>query len=126
MVFQRSYFLAFQEWCSVDDLHLYELESFDDDDAFDEDGSYDDESGDPVDGDGFPDAAGSDLAETDPISAKAAHVLARAQEYVDAMNKVVDNVPEILSAECLFETSDGTRQGVVPPAVDLRERRLVL
>ena len=110
VVFQRSYFLAFQEWCSVDDLHLYELESFDDDDAFDEDGSYDDESGDPVDGDGFPDAAGSDLAETDPISAKAAHVLVRAQEYVDAMNKVVDNVPEILCAECLFETSDGTRQ----------------
>lgn len=92
VVFQRAYFLAFREWIMVENSHLDELRTSDEDDAFDDDGG---------------DADGTVTVESTSLAAR---VQARAREFVRAMNQLVEKEPGVLQVDCLFDTNDGDRQ----------------
>ena len=92
VVFQRAYFLAFREWIMVEDSHLGELRTSDEDDAFDDDGGDADET------------------VTVESTSLAARVQTRAREFVRAMNQLVEREPGVLQVDCLFDTNDGDRQ----------------
>ena len=92
VVFQRAYFLAFREWIMVEDSHLDELRTSDEDDAFDDDGGDADET------------------VTVESTSLAARIQMRAREFVRAMNQLVEKEPGVLQVDCLFDTNDGERQ----------------
>lgn len=106
VVFQRAYFHAFRDWIMVDDVHLDDLEVYDSEDVF-EDEEEDGESGDEQ-----LDAADLSDDETNgkPVegtsSGLAGHVRKRAQEFVKCMNVLVDQAPDILRIDCLYEHAD--------------------
>ena len=93
VVFQRAYFLAFREWIMVEDSHLDELSTSDDDGVFDEE-----------------EEGGGDETVTDEPISLAARLQRRGREFVRAMNQLVGKEPNILQLDFLFDTSDGGRQ----------------
>ena len=99
VVFQRAYFLAFNEFSKIKIEHLDEILSsngvdVDFDVDFDEVDAADEDNSDPIDSDPAPT---EDVPET----------LVAADNFVRSMNALVDAVPDILHVDCDFETPGG-------------------
>ena len=116
VVFQRAYFLAFVELRQITDLHLDELAP--DGLTFD-DSEHDDarQQKDPavIDGADGKDSTASGEPEqptelTDPLDERSTYLARRARRYVQALNSLVDAVPEILDPECTFSAPGGREQ----------------
>ena len=103
VVFQRAYFLAFAQLRSVKDTDLGELVP--DDIDFDEleDGEDDNVSLEESTVSVGAGAGGSG----DSRDEGARHLLNRAKKFVQAMNTLLEAIPEILDPECTFAAADG-------------------
>ena len=103
VVFQRSYFLAFEQCCKVKDWHLEELEDYE----WDEE--TEDEATEHVGG-GGESGAGQMVGGSEVIGGIAELVTVRAEQFVQCMNAVVEAVPEMLNPNCLFEGTEGEEE----------------
>ncbi len=99
VVFQRALFLAFIEFLKIDSDHLEELAPEDDDDGIlDEIEEYEDD-----------DDTEEDLDNTlwSTVGGKASLNYERAEQFVEALNRVVEHRPEFLDKDCPFDREDG-------------------
>lgn len=102
VVFQRAYFLAFDELCAVKDWDLEELddrseEEWEDEDEYEEEEEVEDVVGET----GHGDEADGELA---------ARITARSTQFVECMNVVVDAMPDILNPDYLFGETEEERE----------------
>ena len=101
VVFQRAYFLAFGQFRQIKDEHLDELAPLVD---VDFDGETEDED---MDGQGYRDDPVGDRSDR---SDRSGDLTVSAKRFVNAMNNIVEAVPDFLRLGCVFETSEGHEQ----------------
>ena len=95
VVFQRAYFLAFNEWLAVRDEHLEGITHEEENDFIEEEEG--EEEGVDVEAD-------DDSEEHDVATVN----LKRAEEFVKGMNALVTECGDILNPEFVYQTADGT------------------
>ena len=103
VVFQRAYFLAFDQLCMVRDWHLEELEDRAEDEWEDETEDY----GDTEEEDVGDEQAGE---EDGAIGELAARLAARSAQFVECMNALVEALPDALNPNYLFGGTEDEQQ----------------